>query len=73
MISKNSKNIAKIHEKENQIPLYLDIENFIEKQKKKEEFKQIAENEKMKEVTGKPKISNRARSLNRDVNDLYTW
>lgn len=29
--------------------------------------------DKLKEVTGKPQISDKARSLNRDVNDLYDW
>jgi len=31
------------------------------------------EMERMKEVTGHPRISSRAMSLNRDLTDLYNW
>lgn len=72
LISQNSINIVK-QKGDSQVPAYMDMNTYLENQRKKEDMKRLYDQDKLREVTGKPQISGKARSLHRKVDDLYTW
>ena len=49
------------------------MNTYQENLRRKDEMKRLYDQDKLREVTGKPLISEKARSLNRGVNDLLNW
>ena len=62
-----------VRNKGDQLKSYKDTNYYFERQKQIEDLKRVIDNEKFKDITGKPQISDKAQSLNRDVNDLFNW